>query len=420
MDFLRNTDPSIADLLQREFERQRTQLEMIASENFTSLAVMEAMGSVLTNKYAEGYPGRRYYGGCEVVDEVERLARSRACELFGAAHANVQPHSGSTANMTAYLSLARPGDRILGLSLSHGGHLTHGHAVNFSGMLFEAHHYEVDRDTEQIDYDALATQARKLRPAVLVAGSSAYPRAWDFERMGSIARELEIPLMVDMAHFAGLVAAGLHPDPVPHADVITTTTHKTLRGPRGGLILANDEHFKSVNKINFPGMQGGPFMHVIAAKAVCFHEAMSDRFREDQARTIRNAQVLGETLAAAGLRLVIGGTDTHLLLVDLRSKKLTGKDGEAILEDVGITVNKNTIPFDPESPFVTSGVRIGTPALTSRGMGEEAMREIGEIIDRALTLGAGHGELAQLRERSRALAAGFPLYPEISAGESRS
>ena len=415
MDFLRNTDPAIADLLRGEFERQRTQLEMIASENFTSLAVMEAMGSVLTNKYAEGYPGRRYYGGCEVVDEVERLARSRACELFGAAHANVQPHSGSTANMTAYLSLAKPGDRILGLSLSHGGHLTHGHAVNFSGMLFEAHHYEVDRETEQIDYDALAKQAREIRPAVLVAGSSAYPRAWNFERIGAIARELAIPLMVDMAHFAGLVAAGLHPDPVPYADVITTTTHKTLRGPRGGLILANDEHFKSVNKINFPGIQGGPFMHVIAAKAVCFHEAMSDRFREDQARTIRNAQVLGETLIARGLRLVSGGTDTHLLLVDLRSKSLTGKDGEAILEQVGITVNKNTIPFDPESPFVTSGVRIGTPALTSRGMGEDEMREIGEIIDRALTLGAGHPELGKLRARSRALAAAFPLYPEIPA-----
>ena len=282
-------------------------------------------------------------------------------------------------------------------------------------MLFEAHHYEVDRETEQIDYDALATQARELRPAVLVAGSSAYPRAWNFERIGAIARELAIPLMVDMAHFAGLVAAGLHPDPVPYADVITTTTHKTLRGPRGGLILANDEHFKSVNKINFPGIQGGPFMHVIAAKAVCFHEAMSDRFREDQARTIRNAQVLGETLIARGLRLVSGGTDTHLLLVDLRSKSLTGKDGEAILEQVGITVNKNTIPFDPESPFVTSGVRIGTPALTSRGMGEEEMREIGEIIDRALTLGAGHPELGKLRERSRALAAAFPLYPEIPA-----
>jgi glycine hydroxymethyltransferase len=413
MSFLRDTDPVIADLVHGEFERQGTQLEMIASENFTSLAVMEAMGSVLTNKYAEGYPGRRYYGGCEVVDDVERLARTRACELFGAGHANVQPHSGSTANLTAYMAIAKPGDRILGLSLSHGGHLTHGHAVNFSGMLFEAHHYEVDRETEQIDYEALAAQAREVRPAVLVAGSSAYPRAWDFEKMGAIAKELEVPLMVDMAHFAGLVAARLHPDPVPHADVITSTTHKTLRGPRGGLILSNDENFKAVNKINFPGMQGGPFMHVIAAKAVCFHEAMTDRFREDQARTIRNAQTLGATLTEAGLRLVSGGTDTHLLLVDMRPKGLTGKDAEAILEDVGITVNKNTIPFDPESPFVTSGIRIGTPALTSRGMGEEQMREIGEIIDRALTLGAGHAELAALRERSERLSAEYPLYPEL-------
>ena len=415
MEFLRNTDPAIADYVRGEYERQDTQLEMIASENFTSLAVMEAMGSVLTNKYAEGYPGRRYYGGCEVVDEVERLARKRACELFGAGHANVQPHSGSTANMTAYMSMAKPGDKILGLSLSHGGHLTHGHGVNFSGMLFDAHHYEVDRETEQIDYEALAVQARELRPAVLVAGSSAYPRAWDFEKMGAIAKELEIPLMVDMAHFAGLVAAGIHPDPVPHADVITTTTHKTLRGPRGGLILANDEYFKSVNKINFPGIQGGPFMHVIAAKAVCFLEAMSDSFRTDQERTVSNAKALGETLAAAGLRLVSGGTDTHLLLVDLRSKGLTGKQGEAILEEVGITVNKNTIPFDPESPFVTSGVRIGTPALTSRGMGETEMREIGEVIDRALSLGEGHADLPALKDRSRELAARFPLYPEIAA-----
>ncbi|RKZ18521.1 serine hydroxymethyltransferase [bacterium] len=415
MEFLRNTDPAIADYVRGEYERQDTQLEMIASENFTSLAVMEAMGSVLTNKYAEGYPGRRYYGGCEVVDEVERLARKRACELFGAGHANVQPHSGSTANMTAYMSMAKPGDKILGLSLSHGGHLTHGHGVNFSGMLFDAHHYEVDRETEQIDYEALAVQARELRPAVLVAGSSAYPRAWDFEKMGAIAKELEIPLMVDMAHFAGLVAAGIHPDPVPHADVITTTTHKTLRGPRGGLILANDEYFKSVNKINFPGIQGGPFMHVIAAKAVCFLEAMSDSFRTDQQRTVSNAKALGETLAAAGLRLVSGGTDTHLLLVDLRSKGLTGKQGEAILEEVGITVNKNTIPFDPESPFVTSGVRIGTPALTSRGMGETEMREIGEVIDRALSLGEGHADLPALKDRSRELAARFPLYPEIAA-----
>ncbi|HKK69778.1 MAG TPA: serine hydroxymethyltransferase [Candidatus Krumholzibacteria bacterium] len=413
MSFLQNTDPQIADLVHREFDRQRKGLEMIASENFTSPAVMEAVGSVLTNKYAEGYPGRRYYGGCEFVDEVERLARRRACELFGAAHANVQPHSGSTANQTAFLALLEPGDRILGLSLSHGGHLTHGHAVNFSGMLFEAHHYEVDRETEQIDYDALAAQARELRPKLLIAGSSAYPRAWDFERMGAIAKELEIPLLVDMAHFAGLVAAKLHPDPVPHANVITTTTHKTLRGPRGGLILADDDHFKKINKINFPGMQGGPFMHVIAGKAVAFHEAMSEKFRADQAQTVANARALGEFLVERGLRLVSGGTDTHLVLVDLRPKGLTGKQAEAVLEEVGITVNKNTIPFDPESPFVTSGIRVGTPALTTRGMKEDQMREIAAVMGDALEAGEESDALPGLRKRIEELADAFPLYPEL-------
>jgi len=413
MSFLQNTDPQIADLVHREFDRQRKGLEMIASENFTSPAVMEAVGSVLTNKYAEGYPGRRYYGGCKFVDEVERLARRRACELFGAAHANVQPHSGSTANQTAFLALLEPGDRILGLSLSHGGHLTHGHAVNFSGMLFEAHHYEVDRETEQIDYDALAAQARELRPKLLIAGSSAYPRAWDFERMGAIAKELEIPLLVDMAHFAGLVAAKLHPDPVPHANVITTTTHKTLRGPRGGLILADDDHFKKINKINFPGMQGGPFMHVIAGKAVAFHEAMSEKFRADQAQTVANARALGEFLVERGLRLVSGGTDTHLVLVDLRPKGLTGKQAEAVLEEVGITVNKNTIPFDPESPFVTSGIRVGTPALTTRGMKEDQMREIAAVMGDALEAGEESDALPGLRKRIEELADAFPLYPEL-------
>ena len=413
MGFLQQTDPQIAELVRQEYDRQRNGLEMIASENFTSLAVMEAVGSVLTNKYAEGYPGRRYYGGCEFVDEVERLARTRACELFGAGHANVQPHSGSTANMTAYLALLEPGDSILGLSLSHGGHLTHGHAVNFSGMLFEAHHYEVDRETEQIDYDALAAQARELRPKLLIAGSSAYPRAWDFERLGSIARELEIPLLVDMAHFAGLVAAKIHPDPVPHANVITTTTHKTLRGPRGGLILADDDHFKKINKVNFPGTQGGPFMHVIAGKAVAFHEAMSDRFRRDQQQTVDNAKALGEALVERGLRLVSGGTDTHLVLVDMQPRKMTGKDAEEILEKVGITVNKNTIPFDPESPFVTSGIRIGTPALTTRGMRQEQMREIADVMDRALSAGPESSELEGLRARVQELADAFPLYPEL-------
>ena len=412
MSHLSKIDPAIAALVDEEYARQRNGLEMIASENFTSPAVMEAMGSVLTNKYAEGDPGRRYYGGCEFVDEVERIARDRACELFGAAHANVQPHSGSTANMTAYLALAKAGDRILGLSLSHGGHLTHGHAVNFSGMLFEAHHYEVDRETEQIDYEALAQQAREVRPAVLVAGSSAYPRQWNFEKMGAIARELEIPLMVDMAHFAGLVAARLHPDPVPHAAVITTTTHKTLRGPRGGLILADDDHFKAINKTNFPGTQGGPFMHVIAAKAVAFHEAMGDRFQNDQRQTVANAKALGEALVGHGLRLVSGGTDTHLVLVDMRPKGLTGKAAEAILERVGITVNKNTIPFDPESPFVSSGIRIGTPALTTRGMREAEMVQIAEIMDRALGAGEDSPELDALARRTRELADAFPLYPD--------
>ena len=415
MSFLHKTDPQIHELVRKEYDRQRRGLEMIASENFTSPAVMEAVGSVLTNKYAEGYPGRRYYGGCEFVDEVERIARDRACELFGAAHANVQPHSGSTANMTAYLALLQPGDRILGLSLSHGGHLTHGHNVNFSGMLFEAHHYEVDRETEQIDYDALAAQAREVRPKLLIAGSSAYPRAWDFERLGAIAKELEIPLLVDMAHFAGLVAAKIHPDPVPHADVITTTTHKTLRGPRGGLILANEATYKQINKVNFPGTQGGPFMHVIAGKAVAFGEALTEGFRADQRQTVANAKALGEALVERGLRLVSGGTDTHLVLVDLRPKELTGKDAEAILERVGITVNKNTIPFDPESPFVTSGIRVGTPALTTRGMKEDQMREIAAIMVDALDAGADSPELEKLHDRVGQLADAFPLYPELVA-----
>ncbi len=415
MNILKSVDPAIAEVVTNELNRQRGQLEMIASENFTSLAVMEAMGSVLTNKYAEGYPGRRYYGGCEFVDEAERLARDRAKELFGAAYANVQPHSGSSANLTAYLAFVKPGSRVLGLSLSHGGHLTHGHNVNFSGMLFEAHHYEVDRESERIDYDALKKQCKELRPALLVTGSSAYPRAWDFKKLGQISRELEIPLLVDMAHFAGLVAAKLHPDPMPHATVVTSTTHKTLRGPRGGLILTMDpESSKAVNKINFPGTQGGPFMHIIAAKAVCFLEAMREPFHVDQKQTLANAKRLGERLTEHGLRLVSGGTDTHLLLVDVRGKKLTGKAAEEILEKVGITVNKNTIPFDPESPFVTSGIRIGTPALTTRGMKEAEMDEIAQIIGRALSVGLESPELPELRQRSRSLADAHPLYPELA------
>ena len=415
MRALKATDPQVFAAVQSELARQRGQLEMIASENFTSLAVMEAMGSVFTNKYAEGYPGRRYYGGCEFADQVESLAQERAKKLFGAGFANVQPHSGSQANLTAYLALATPGSKILGLSLTHGGHLTHGHKVNFSGTLYESHHYEVEPSTERIDYDALRQQALKLRPALLVGGSSAYPRAWDFSAMGAIARELSIPLLVDMAHFAGLVAAGLHPDPLPHAQLVTTTTHKTLRGPRGGLILTNDEEAaKSANKWNFPGTQGGPFIHIIAAKAVCFLEAQSEKFRSDQRRTVENAKRLGEVLAQRGLRLVSGGTDTHLLLVDLTPKRLTGKVAEAILERVGITVNKNTIPFDKESPFVTSGIRIGTPAMTTRGMTPREMEAIGDIIDRALTAGLESPELTKLRARTQELCDAFPLYPELS------
>ncbi len=414
MSFLQKTDPDVYGAVQSELGRQRDQLEMIASENFTSLAVMEAMGSVFTNKYAEGYPGRRYYGGCEFADQVEQLARDRAKILFGAERANVQPHSGSSANITAYLALCKPGDRIMGLSLSHGGHLTHGHKVNFSGSLFEAHHYEVDRETERINYDALRKQAMEVRPQLLVGGSSAYPRAWDFEAMGAIARELEIPLLVDMAHFAGLVAAGIHPDPVPHATAVTTTTHKTLRGPRGGLILSGAETGKLINKWNFPGTQGGPFVHVIAAKAVCFLEAQGDAYKKDQHQTVANAKALGAALVERGLRLVSGGTDTHLILVDVTPRKMTGKEAEEILESVGITVNKNTIPFDAESPFVTSGIRIGTPALTTRGMREEQMVEIADIIDRALAAGADGEDLPGLRKRSQALAANFPLYPELA------
>jgi glycine hydroxymethyltransferase len=413
VSFLDRVDPAVYTAIHNELQRQRNQLEMIASENFTSLAVMEAMGSVMTNKYAEGYPGRRYYGGCEFVDEVETLARERAKQLFDAPRANVQPHSGSQANMTAYLAFAKPGDKILGLSLTHGGHLTHGHHVNFSGSLFEAHHYEVDRETERIDYDALRRQAAALRPALIIAGSSAYPRAWDVVALGDISRELDIPLVVDMAHFAGLVAAGLHPNPVPHATAVTSTTHKTLRGPRGGLILSGEEEGKAINKWNFPGTQGGPFMHVIAAKAVCFLEAQSERFHEDQRQTVTNAQVLGEALTERGYRLVSGGTDTHLLLIDMTPKGLTGKEAEEILEKVGITVNKNTIPFDPQKPMITSGIRVGTPALTTRGMKEKEMREIADIMDRALTAGIDDPELPKLRNRSLEITRAFPLYPEL-------
>jgi glycine hydroxymethyltransferase len=412
-DDVRKVDPEIAEVLDLELARQRNQLEMIASENFTSPAVMQTMGSTLTNKYAEGYPGKRYYGGCVNVDTAETLAKKRAMELFGAERANVQPHSGSTANMTAYLAFLKPGDKVLGLSLSHGGHLTHGHPVNFSGLLFDAVHYEVDRETETIDYDRLRDQAKAEQPKMIVGGASAYPRFWNYEALRAIADEVGAILLFDMAHVAGLVAGGVHPSPVPHCDVVTTTTHKTLRGPRGGLILSTKEHFAPINKMNFPGVQGGPLMHVIAAKAVCFHEAMQDDFKVYAQRMVDNAKALGEALMEHGFRLVSGGTDNHLLLVNVTNKGLTGKDMEELLEHVGITANKNTVPFDEQSPFVTSGVRLGTPALTTRGMGAEQMREIAAIMDGAVAARGDDDALAKLRGRSEDLCRAFPLYPNL-------
>ncbi len=412
-DVVRRVDPEIAAVLDAELARQRDQLEMIASENFTSPAVMQAMGSTLTNKYAEGYPGKRYYGGCVNVDTAESLARDRATALFGAERANVQPHSGATANLTAFLAFLKPGDKVLGLSLSHGGHLTHGHPVNFSGLLFQAVHYEVDQATETINYDRLREQAKQERPKLLIGGASAYPRAWDFAALRSIADEVGAILLFDMAHIAGLVAGGVHDSPVPHCDIVTSTTHKTLRGPRGGLILCRQEHFAAINKTNFPGVQGGPLMHVIAAKAVCFHEAMQEPFRDYARRMVANAQVLGASLMERGFRLVSGGTDNHLLLVNVTNKGLTGKEMEELLEKVGITANKNTVPFDQQSPFVTSGVRLGTPALTTRGMGPDQMREIAAIMEAAVAARGDEQALAVLKGRSRELCRAYPLYPDL-------
>jgi len=383
-EILARTDEKVADAIRLEVEREHGQLEMIASENFVSRAVLAALGSVMTNKYAEGYPGKRYYGGCSEVDKVETLAQERAKKLFGADHANVQPHSGSQANMTAYFSFLSPGDKIMGLSLSHGGHLTHGHPVNFSGMFFDVAQYTVSPETRTIDYDVLEEEVLRERPKMLVAGASAYPRILDFERMRAICDKASCFLLVDMAHIAGLIAAGLHPNPVPYADVVTSTTHKTLRGPRGGMILCPQEHQEKVDKLNFPGTQGGPCMHVIAAKAVCFKEAMSEDFVGYQRQVIRNAQTLASKFLEEGFDVVSGGTDTHLLLVDLSSKGLTGKKAERALEEAGITVNKNTVPFDKKSPFVTSGIRIGTPALTTRGMKESEMERIAGLMCRVL------------------------------------
>jgi glycine hydroxymethyltransferase len=412
MEALREADPEIWETIRLEAGRQGSQLELIASENFVSEAVLEAAGTVLTNKYAEGLPGKRYYGGCEYVDIVEDLARDRAKELFGADHANVQPHSGAQANMAAYLAFLSPGDRILGMNLSHGGHLTHGSPVNFSGQLFEVSAYGVRETDARIDYDALRKQALAERPKMIIAGASAYARVIDFAAFGEIAREAGALLLVDMAHIAGLVAAGVHPSPIPHADIVTTTTHKTLRGPRGGLILCRSEHAKAIDKSVFPGMQGGPLMHVIAAKAVALKEALHPDFAVYARQIVANAQALGETLVERGFRLVSGGTDNHLVLVDLGDGELTGKAGEEALETAGMTVNKNTVPGERRSPFVTSGLRIGTPAVTTRGMREGEMRRIGNWIADVLAEPGCEETRMRVREEIRALCDAFPLYPE--------
>ncbi|HHY60995.1 MAG TPA: serine hydroxymethyltransferase [Clostridia bacterium] len=410
---LMQVDPEIAKVLEQERKRQNDKIELIASENFVSPAVMEAQGSVLTNKYAEGYPGRRYYGGCEFVDIAEELARERAKQLFGADHANVQPHSGANANTAVYLAVLKPGDTVLGMNLAHGGHLTHGSPVNISGLYYNFVAYGVDEKTHTINYDMVREQAKKHRPKLIVAGASAYPRVIDFKAFREIADEVGAMFMVDMAHIAGLVATGLHPSPVPYADFVTSTTHKTLRGPRGGLILCKEEHAKAIDKAVFPGLQGGPLMHVIAAKAVAFKEALSPEFKTYMEQVVKNAKALAESLVKKGFDLVSGGTDNHLMLVDVRSRKVTGKEAEHRLDDIGITVNKNAIPFDPESPFVTSGIRIGTPACTTRGFKEKEMEEIASIIDVALS-GAYEEEKTNLRAKVAEICARFPLYADLA------
>ncbi|ACG74060.1 Glycine hydroxymethyltransferase [Anaeromyxobacter sp. K] len=409
---LAEADPQIAKLIREETRRQAEGLELIASENFVSPAVLEALGSTLTNKYAEGYPGKRYYGGCEVVDQVEQLAIDRAKQLFGADHANVQPHAGSQANMAAYFALAKPGDTVLAMSLNFGGHLTHGSPVNFSGKLFKIVPYGLRQSDETIDMDEVARLAREHRPRILMVGASAYSRTLHFDRFAEIANEVGAAMVVDMAHIAGLVAAGLHPSPVPHSEIVTTTTHKTLRGPRGGMILCREAHAKTLNSQIFPGIQGGPLEHVIAAKAVAFGEALRPEFKAYQRRIVENAQVLAEGLKSAGLRLVSGGTDNHLMLVDLRPKKLTGKIAEEALGRAGITVNKNMIPWDPEKPMTTSGIRVGTPALTTRGMGSREMTLVAALIGRVLDAPADEQVLARVRGEVKDLCAHFPMYAD--------
>ena len=414
LTYLSESDPEVADILGQELQRQRDCVELIASENFTSPAVMEAMGSVLTNKYAEGYPGKRYYGGCEKVDMAENLARDRACQLYGAKYANVQPHSGANANLAAYFALIQPGDTILGMSLDHGGHLTHGSPANFSGKLYHVESYGVDPVTETIDYDALEAKAKEVQPKVIVGGASAYPRIIDFERMADIAHEVGAYLMVDMAHIAGLVATGAHPSPVPYADVVTSTSHKTLRGPRGGFILTNDEAlFKKINSAVFPGTQGGPLMHTIAGKAVAFGEALQPSFKEYIDHVVENAAVMGQGMVDGGLRLVSGGTDNHLLLVDLTPADVTGKDAEALLETVGLTVNKNTIPNETRKPFIASGIRVGSAAATTRGFTKEDFYNIGQYIATAVFNKDDEAMLADIRAKVDAMLVEHPLYPEL-------
>ncbi|HYX17809.1 MAG TPA: serine hydroxymethyltransferase [Nostoc sp.] len=413
-DFLASTDPAIAELINDELQRQRDHLELIASENFTSAAVLAAQGSVLTNKYAEGLPGKRYYGGCEYIDKIEQLAINRAKQIFGAAHANVQPHSGAQANFAVFLSLLQPGDKIMGMDLSHGGHLTHGSPVNFSGKWFQVSHYGVSQQTEQLDYDQIRELALRERPKLLICGYSAYPRIIDFEKFRSIADEIGAYLLADIAHIAGLVASGLHPDPIPHCHVVTTTTHKTLRGPRGGLILTSDAELgKKLDKSVFPGSQGGPLEHVIAGKAVAFGEALKPEFKTYSAQVIENARALAEQLQNRGLKLVSNGTDNHLILVDLRSVGLTGKQADQLVSTVNITANKNTIPFDPQSPFVTSGLRLGSPAMTTRGLGEAEFTEIANIISDRLLSPDSDIVTQDCRQRVAALCDRFPLYPHL-------
>jgi len=411
--FLDSADPEVAAACDAELARQRSTVELIASENFTSLAVLEAAGTVLTNKYAEGLPGKRYYGGCEKVDVVENLARDRVKELFGAEHANVQPHAGAQANMAVYFAALSPGDKVLGMSLAHGGHLTHGSPVNFSGKWFDIAAYGLDPETERIDYDEVERLAKEHRPKMIIAGASAYPRVIDFERFGAIAREVGAYLMVDMAHIAGLVATGAHPSPVPHADFVTSTSHKTLRGPRSGFILCKAGHAAMIDKAVFPGLQGGPLEHIIAAKAVAFGEALRPEFTDYIAQVVVNARVMGEAMVEAGLRLVSGGTDNHLMLVDLTPAGITGKDAERLLEDCGITTNKNAIPNDPQSPFVTSGIRVGSPAITTRGFDEADARHVGELVARAIFGRDDQTVLAGVRAAVHELTERHPLYPEL-------